>query len=229
MQEPRTLFDILYQKYERQTLASVYIARYKNDEELKLFQDNFLQKLSKLDDHPDLLKIKLNENESGYKVESIGIKSLLNFINFSPVELKTRFIFLYDAHLISDIVSNKLLKIFEELPKNFCLFLLCPTSESLLATVESRAIKINLPNLLKKDHSIPTPFTKHSTLNHIHNTIKEADEPQMYEKLFLTSKCDEILQKKTYKECNDVLLKLKHYELSENFNNSKLSRLALFF
>ena len=58
--------------------------------------------------------------------------------------LKKKIIFLFDAQDLSTIVSNKLLKIFEELEEDFCLFLMVPDNSPMLPTVLSRAIKLQI-------------------------------------------------------------------------------------
>jgi hypothetical protein len=143
-----------------------------------------------------------------------------------------KFIFLQDAHLLSDIVANKLLKVFEELPKDCCLFLLTPHDENLLATVESRAIKISLPLPISPRSEIDHKDNEseaYLNLNEVCSLLKNSDESHILEKKILTTKLNKCLDEADYLKCNDVLEKLKHYDACEKFNNQKQSRLALFF
>ena len=142
-----------------------------------------------------------------------------------------KFIFLQDAHLLSDIVANKLLKVFEELPKNFCLFLLTPQDESLLPTVESRAIKINLNSPISLNISAieQADIDTGLNLNEISSQLKNSEDSHLLEKQFLISKLNQSLSEADFLKCNDLLEKLKHYDASEKFNNQKQSRLALLF
>ncbi|NOT78099.1 MAG: hypothetical protein HOP07_03745 [Bacteriovoracaceae bacterium] len=233
MNQQHKLSNVLLKKYHESNLASVYLARYKDQEALKYFNSEFVKKITPLEDHPDILWVTLTDKEQSYKVESLGIKALLKFINYRPFSLRVKFIFLQDAHLLSDIVANKLLKVFEELPKDFCLFLLTPQDETLLATVESRAIKINLTSpispIISVSEQADNDTNQNLNLNEMSSLLKNSEDSHLLEKQFLVSKLNHSLSEADYLKCNDVLEKLKHYDASEKFNNQKQSRLALLF
>lgn len=215
-------------KYEKNQLAQVYLARYPKECDPKKWAQDFLKSITTLSDHPDVLWVLREEKENDYKVDSPGIASLLKFLNYRAFELKKKFIFLTDAHLLSTIVSNKLLKTLEEMPENFCLILFAPKDETLLATVESRAIKISLPSSEENlDYDAP-PLIFHSA-QELLAELKESEDDLLLEKRFIEEKLKNGLQNAQYKTCDELLDKLKHYSLSESFNNSKLSRLSLFF
>lgn len=230
MNQQSKLSNVLLKKYHESNLASVYLARYKNQETLDYFNSEFVKKITPLEDHPDILWVTLTEKEQSYKVDSLGVKALLKFINFRPYKLRVKFIFLQDAHLLSDIVANKLLKVFEELPKDFCLFLLTPQDETLLPTVESRAIKINLDSPINSAiDQVDNDTNLSFNLNEITSQLKNSEDSHLLEKQFLISKLSQGLAEADFFKCNDVLEKLKHYDASEKFNNQKQSRLALLF
>jgi DNA polymerase-3 subunit delta' len=183
--------------------------------------------ITKLQDHPDVLWIERAE-ENQYKVESPGILALFKFLNYRAFELKKKFIFINDAHLLSTIVSNKLLKIFEELPENFCLFLFAPQDQNLLPTVESRAIKVLLPKDLSAiDYDATLP--SYASAQELVASLKKSDDTYLEEKRFIEESLIKTLKSGNFKECTDTLESLKQYQVSDAFNNSKLSRLSFFF
>lgn len=217
----------LLKKYEQGTLASVYLAKYPEYTNPVSWAQNFLSNITKLADHPDVLWVDRSE-ENEYKVESPGILALLKFLNYRAFELKKKFIFINDAHLLSTIVSNKLLKVFEELPENFCIFLFAPQDQNLLPTVESRAIKVLLPqDLSGVDYDAPLP--EYSSAQDLVASLKKSDDEFLEEKRFIEEALIKTLKSGNFKECTEALENLKQYQTSDAFNNSKLSRLSLFF
>ena len=218
----------LVKKYNDGNLASVYLAHYSEETDPKKWGQEYLFHITKNSDHPDILWVDLDEDEKDYKVDSRGIKEFLKFLNFAGYELKKKFIMINDAHLMSTIVLNKLLKVFEELPENFCLFLFSPQNFELLATVESRAIKIRLPKNLSIDgYSAPLP--EYASAQDFIASLKKSERPELDEKKFIEQSLIKTLQSSNYKECCEDLENLKHFSLSSSFNNSKLSRISLFF
>lgn len=185
--------------------------------------------MTKLSDHPDVFWVRRQETENNYKVDSPAIKEMLKFVSFRPIELKTRFIFFTDAHLMSDIVANKLLKVLEELPPLYCLILLAPEGQHLLPTVESRAIKVRIP----KSEDSPTKETTLPQFESVHELVqylKTCDDQFFTEKKFIEQALSLMLSKpSSYAQYNDMLANLKHYLESDLYNNSKASRLSLIF
>lgn len=217
----------LLKKYEAGNLASVYLAKYPEHTDAILWAKNLLAAITPLTDHPDVLWVERGE-DNNYKVDSVGIKALFKFLNYGAFELKKKFIFINDAHLLSTIVSNKLLKVFEELPENFCLFLFAPQDQDLLPTVESRAIKILLPqDLSKVDYDAPLPT--YSSAQELMASLKKSDDSYLEEKKFIEEALIKTLKNANFKECTEALEDLKHYSVTDAFNNAKLSRLGLFF
>jgi DNA polymerase-3 subunit delta' len=222
------LKKILLKKYEDSNLASVYLTKYPEGTDPKIWARDFMSSITTLADHPDVLWVERTDSENDYKVDSPGIAALTKFLNFRAYELKKKFIFLNDAHLLSVIVSNKLLKIFEELPENFCLFLFAPQSQDLLPTVESRAIKILMPSENNKTDYDAVP-THYESAQELAASLKKSDDEYVEEKKFIENALNKALKMKNFQECSNLLDNLKHYGVSENFNNTKLSRLSLFF
>jgi DNA polymerase-3 subunit delta' len=221
------LKDNLLKKYEQGNLASVYLAKYPEHTNPAMWAQNFISFITKIPDHPDVLNIFRSE-ENEYKVDSPGILALFKFLNYRAYELKKKFIFINDAHLLSTIVSNKLLKVFEELPENFCLFLFAPQDQNLLPTVESRAIKVLLPqDLSGVDYDAPLPT--YSSVQELVASLKKSEDDYLEEKRFIEAALNKTLKNANFNECTNTIESLKQYQVSEAFNNSKLSRLSLFF
>lgn len=218
----------LLAKYQNDLIASVYLAKYPASGDPEGWVRDFLKSITPLEDHPDVLWVKRSDTENEYKVESAGITALLKFLNYRPYELKKKFILITDAHLMSTIVSNKLLKVFEELSSNFCLFLFAPQEENLLATVESRAIKVLLPESTQ-EIDYDAPLIEYSSPQDLVAQLKSSSDEFLLEKKFIEVSLNKTLQKPSFEACSKDLENLKHHSLSEAFNNSKLSRLSPFF
>lgn len=217
----------LLKKYQQGNLAQVYLAKYPEHTNPIIWAKSFLSSITTLADHPDVLWVERGE-DNNYKVESEGILALFKFLNYRAFELKKKFIFINDAHLLSVIVSNKLLKVFEELPENFCLFLFAPQDQNLLPTVESRAIKVLLPqDLSSVDYDAPLP--EYASAQELVASLKKSEDAHLEEKKFIEEALIKTLKSKNYSECADALESLHQYEVSDAFNNTKLSRLSLFF
>ena len=217
----------LLAKYKSGNLASVYLAKYPENTDPEIWAREFLKNITPLTDHPDVLWVSRGEKENDYKVDSAGIAALLKFLNYRAFELKTKFIFIKDAHLLSVIVSNKLLKVFEELPENFCLFLFAPQEENLLPTVESRALKILIPKDIDATPALDLPsFTSAQELLGV---LKKSENEFAMEKRFIEESLDKSLKTANFKDCVELLENLKTHSIGDSFNNSKLSRLSLFF
>jgi hypothetical protein len=231
---------ILYQKYLRQELAMLYMVQYNSKTvDPNLWVGEFLSQFTTITDHPDVLKIEKAPKESDYKIDSPGIKNLFKILNYKPIELKKIFIFIFDAQDLSIILSNKLLKIFEEMDLHFCLILMVPDKAPMLATVESRAVKLQISNRYKIVPTVPSQpsidFSKITTPSELIQQLSMTDEnAYSLEKKFIEQVIDSQLAQATatphqFQKLAALLDTLAHYEKAFNFNNSKLSRLAPFF
>lgn len=93
--------------------------------------------------HPDILW--LTPQEHAYKIENADFDPLFQAMAHRPLELPWRFIVVEKPETISEVYANKLLKTLEE-PNPACtIIFLQEQGRSLLATIESRAIKLTLP------------------------------------------------------------------------------------
>jgi len=223
----------LLKKLKEESLASLYLFTYNAETTDPVhWVESFQKEITPLADHPDILKLSKGPKESEYKVDSTAIKDFLAFISTRPLQLTKKFIFLYDAQDLSVIVSNKLLKVFEELGSDYCLMLFAPRNTSLLETVLSRAVKLSLPDqsatgltLTEEKIDFSAIFSPQELLS----VLKESDDDLEAEKKYIEYAIDQCLKKKDYKALGDLLQTLKDYELRSTFNNSRLSRLTPFF
>jgi hypothetical protein len=231
-----SLQKLLYKKYLDKNLAALYMARYDSAMiDPNLWVDEFLAQFSSVADHPDVLKINKTEKETEYKVESASIKQFLNFLNYRPIQLNKKFIFLFDAPDLSVILSSKLLKTFEELGADFCLIMMVPDNAVLLATVESRAIKLQIPTP-KNAQVLPNSanFEDFNSPAQLLAHLKQSSNANADEKKFIELAIFDVLSHATatpeyYNKLEAVLRNLENFEVAASYNNSKQSRLAAFF
>jgi DNA polymerase-3 subunit delta' len=228
---------LLYKKYLEQKLASLYIANYDSQSiDPNIWVEDFVKQFSKIEDHPDILKVYKTEKETEYKVDSASIKNFLKFLNYNPIKLINKFIFIFDAQDLSVILSNKLLKVFEELDPKFCIILMIPDNAQMLPTVLSRAIKLQVTKS-KSNQTSNTLFDVSAikTPSELGNALKQSQgNPYLDEKKFIEQAITKTLEMtqhspESVNKLSELLSELKNYEIAQSFNNSKLSRLAPFF
>lgn len=225
--------ETLYKKYLNSQLAGVYLAKYSSEEDVLCWSKDFINKITSTPNHPDILwverdykdnKEKSGEKEKDYKVDSRAIAEFITFLNYRPFELKNKLVFITDAHLFTLIVSNKLLKTLEELPAYVSVFLLAPQDEALLQTVESRAIRINLPSHNEsKIHS----WDQHQGLKEMMEAIKKSDNEHLLEKDFIEHIIDLALKESNFLQVSRLLADLELYKKSSEFNNALLPRMTI--
>lgn len=107
--------------------------------------------------HPDFLFLSPEENKN-YKVEAL--EEFFSFTHFSPLTWPKKIVVFHNAHLLGDIVANKLLKMLEAPPEFLTIGLLLPGQAELMPTLESRAITWYMPlsPKLEKLPSAPTTW-----------------------------------------------------------------------
>lgn len=157
-------------KFQQQELAHFYLvepSQLDSSGALNLWIEDFLQQQSEksIQNHPDILLINSDPEKRVYKWEELSV--IFSFLNHRPLEWHQKVIVIPDAHKISDLISNKLLKILEEPPVPCTFFLLNPQKKTLLHTIESRAVKLQLP-LEKEEQEIELPDLKNI---HLHQFI----------------------------------------------------------
>lgn len=87
--------------------------------------------------HSDFLLI--STEKVNYQVDDF--QSFFEFQRFRPLELPAKICVIMDAHKITPVVANKLLKTFEEPEVAMHIFICNPTKKKLLSTIQSRSIK----------------------------------------------------------------------------------------
>ena len=152
----------LFAKYKVGALAHFYILSTSLDEEnsslyLNQWTTDFMSEILKdqlqtqsderinsllNSGHCDVAHIKTEEK--AYTIKSGEFEEFFNFLKYEADQLKRKFIFVHDAHKISDVIANKLLKTLESPPVETTIFLLNPTNTTLLQTINSRAIKLKV-------------------------------------------------------------------------------------
>lgn len=233
------IHSALLKKLQEKSLASLYLITYNSETTEPLhWVDQFQKELTPLSDHPDILRLFKGPKESEYKVDSAAINDLINFISTRPLQLEKKFIFLFDAQDLSVIVSNKLLKVFEELGSDYCLMLFAPRNAALLETVQSRAVKLTLSDFNIQEsadsRNLEESFSKLKTPQDLIAFLRENEGNLDLEKKFIEHAVKQCLAHATssmdsYKQIDELLSTLKDFETRLAFNNSKLSRLTPFF
>lgn len=89
---------------------------------------------------PDVLTIPTEEKRIGIDT----VRSFVSTVYLTPNELDFKMYIFDDADRLTPQAQNALLKIIEEPPKNVHIFLLCQNPGSLLGTVRSRVISVNM-------------------------------------------------------------------------------------
>ncbi len=112
--------------------------------------------LNKLDlGNSDILQILKEDENENYSVNDESFNEFFKFQNYKPLELKQRFVVIDDAHSITKILSNKLLKTLEEPAANTTILMLDPYRKKILPTISSRAIYIRVPAEITHTESKP--------------------------------------------------------------------------
>lgn len=165
-----------------------------------------------LNNHPDFLHIKL---EQGKQYKWQDLTQIFNFLKFRSIEWNQKVIVISNADKISDIVSNKLLKVLEEPPTPCTFFLLNPTKKKLLQTIESRAIELRV-KLYKNEIDENVDIKQIKSLHLQDFIVKLKSSPEIEDVLI------EIIQS-TYTDYN-AQIKLQEYlkirQTDQTFFNS---------
>lgn len=80
------------------------------------------------------------QDEKAYKVDDPQMREYFKAVQYGPMELGQKFIFIDKAQLINEYFANKWLKTLEEPAENVTTLFLVETQSPLLDTIESRAI-----------------------------------------------------------------------------------------
>lgn len=208
---------IIQTKFQQKKLAHFYLlnpsrvenSNFLEDWILKVFE-NFTTK--EIQNHPDFLHIQSDDQKKIYKWEELS--EIFNFLKYGAIEWHQKIIVISDAHKITDNISNKLLKVFEEPPTHCTFFLINPTKKKLLQTIESRAI--NLSVKIDKEE-IFEKFDINTLKDlHLHDFINELkSKPELEDKI-----TSELLNHCDYQLSSKLLEVSKLKKIDNTFHNS---------
>jgi DNA polymerase III delta prime subunit len=152
----KSVSDILKNKFSADQAGHFYLLTPNNlieDDRLTLWTKTLIanimsdQKVFNSDNilnHEDFLYISKDEKgSSSYKL--VDFNDFFSFLNYDATRYKRKVIIIDNAEKMSVSVANKLLKTLEEPPIKATIFLLNSQKVSLLETIKSRAIKLNIP------------------------------------------------------------------------------------
>lgn len=136
---------------ETESIAAKALLKFTHDFVREYYQtiENSKQSMVHLMDHPDVIVLGNTEQKEDEKAPAnytvLDAERLSRFFEFKAVQAKRKFAVITEAHKITNVVANKLLKLFEEPQGITTIFLLNPRRTKLLDTIHSRAIHIRLP------------------------------------------------------------------------------------
>jgi len=235
------LLNLLYERYQKKQLGHFYLLQMRTittqvPELLSSWVDQLITQILRhelavtehaklthhLQTHPDILRIHHNETDKDYHLDDFHC--LWRFLQFNPFSLPHRFVIITDAHLISDILCNKLLKSLEGPGENISLFFINPTSTKLISTIESRAIKLSLinPSPARPSDSAQSECFKQFVDNHLSTTqlLEKVKEFPQWQSRLLQDALDHLTKKSVpYQTHQHILDSLKWFETSKTFHN----------
>tara|TARA_Y100000780_G_C13696001_1_gene422540 strand:- start:38494 stop:39405 length:912 start_codon:yes stop_codon:yes gene_type:complete len=191
------------------------------------------------------------QDHKAYKVDDPHMNSYFKAVQYGPMELEQKFIFVDKGQLISEYFANKWLKTLEEPTANVTTLFLVENQVPLLNTIESRAITLRVQSEdLNETYPIPEEHEDFSTFlkklsahwelpksarkkldeycerpSHYHlalDAIKEA--PQLRSWLYQTMNDYMLTPNHTLYAQQHWLEEIKWFDKAETFNNSPSER-----
>lgn len=222
------LDKLLKIKYEQDTLGHFYILNPNKTaattEQFYNWTDNLISNWFQTDqlfNHEDFLLLTPSKEARNYSLEDF--KKFFSFLTYRATKEKRKIIVIRNADKLTPIIANKLLKTLEEPPISVTIFLLNEKKLSLLETIKSRAISLNVP--------IKTQLSEQ--VDHI-GTLKHLSQFSIIEKLKNSNKLEvEIIeqiltagQKEQFSYSNMVKIEnyLQHYKDDKIYNNAATQR-----
>lgn len=98
--------------------------------------------------HPDIVEIRREESKASIGIDSV--REVMKQVYIKPVAAYYKAVVVHEAHLLTTEAQNAMLKVIEEPPERTVFFFLCDTVASILPTVISRSVMINLPPLSRE-------------------------------------------------------------------------------
>lgn len=233
--------NILLDKFKKGQLAHCYQLFNTNLEsdhkiiDLELWFNQFSQQLiapftkTSFENHSDVLIIGIDKDKNLKNIEITtnryqvdDLVEINSFLSHKPLELPGKIIVLYHAHLLSEIVQNKLLKALEEPANKTTFFILNPLCVNLLPTIDSRCQKLRIWTEQTDTHKEKELYIiqriRESKLHEFLESDKQ-DEYKIIESFMAFCKqCD-------VKNINRAIDIIKWLDKSKTINNSYQQRL----
>lgn len=209
--------------------------------------------------HQDLLfitKAKDEENPDeqdgkAYKVDDPQMRQYFKAVQYGPIDLAQKFIFIDKAQLINEYFANKWLKTLEEPAQNVTTLFLVETQMPLLDTIESRAITFRVKGE-HPENDYPYPeqdedFSAFLKRNATHWSLPQSSldkiqlfcqSPDQYHHLLSSLKVSPDLRNSLFELMNDYMLapnnnlhaqqrwltEIRWFKEAKTFNNSAAER-----
>lgn len=146
------ILELLAKRQTQGTLGGLYIIQTGSSD----FLNQFLQKILGHDryqtqGHGDILWPLPSAATRGYKSEDLS--ELTQFCTHAPLQLPQKIMIIEQAHLLGELLCNKLLKVLEEPPVPLCFLFAHPAGHELIPTVQSRAVTFRLLPEFDPDYS----------------------------------------------------------------------------
>jgi DNA polymerase III delta prime subunit len=107
--------------------------------DLGLTQDLVKERLER--GFSDILEIKKEKEKYSWSKTQNDFTEFFKFLQYNPMEMKRKLVFLHDANHLTQDICNKILRTLEEV-NNTTIFFLNPSETPMLSTIESRAITL---------------------------------------------------------------------------------------
>lgn len=194
--------------------------------------------------NPDILFIQTTAGS--YSIKNNDFSDFFDFLKSRPLVLDKKFIVIKEAHKVSEILWNKLLKSLEEPEVSVTIFLINNKKVDLLPTITSRTIKITLyPHNKDLNHSkniydfleslkLGDDFTTKSfsylvsnfNLTKLQLDLKARDFDEM---TFLKLCHQYAALAANYEQSCEFIKIMENYQIFKNYNNSLYSRMGYLY
>ncbi len=95
--------------------------------------------------HPDVIQLKRADTKSSIGIDSV--RGIMGEIYVKPIMAEYKAVIVHEAHLLTAEAQNAMLKVIEEPPEKVTFFFLCDTTATILPTIISRSVIVNLAPL----------------------------------------------------------------------------------
>ena len=247
----KDLSNILLNKYKSNQLAHFYILENGNSSNslnLNGWINNFLEQTIATtkninlnlasniikNGHSDILIYK-NETGKEYNLKDYNnFQDLFKFQNYTPLELKYKFVIFFNCHLLGTQVLNKFLKVLEEPNNQTIIFFINNENKKLLQTIESRGIVLRISDINKntpKEHSILKSLPYMELLKNNLTKILEDNNLDTRAKKNIVEKLEQFISNPN--KINDFLEKIRenpemHYQIVKSIISTETESISNF-